>query len=349
MNFNRKRYNKHKQDYNVSMPTDSRRQIEGGTLMRKKEKSIRTRRDRPFRTFCDQWLWMQQSQVRPSTYAHYGMVLERHIKPTLGELRPAALNAQAVAAFKQALLAQGLAAKTVKDILVILRSILLFTGKEVPDELPVIEIKYPRVAKKDVRVLSVEEQGRLSAYLWQDLDCCKFGVLLALMTGLRLGELCAMRWKDISLRDRTLQVSSTILRLPNPEDPAQKTRLVVGCPKSDTSARIIPLSEGAVRLCNAIGVRDASAYLLTGTEHYMEPRTLQYRMEKYAKSCALEKVHFHTLRHTFATRCVEAGFEIKSLSEILGHSSTGITMDRYVHSSMALKRANMDKLSAVGL
>ena len=80
----------------------------------------------------------------------------------------------------------------------------------------------------------------------------------------------------------------------------------------------------------------------------MEPRTLQYRLEKYTKACGLEGVHFHTLRHTFATRCVEVGFEIKSLSEILGHASTTITLERYVHSSMALKRSNMDKLSAVG-
>lgn len=92
----------------------------------------------------------------------------------------------------------------------------------------------------------------------------------------------------------------------------------------------------------------AAAYVLTGTEEYMEPRALQYRMEKYARECGLEGVHFHTLRHTFATRTVEVGFEIKSLSEVLGHASTTITLDRYVHSSMELKRDNMSKLAAVG-
>ena len=81
----------------------------------------------------------------------------------------------------------------------------------------------------------------------------------------------------------------------------------------------------------------------------MEPRTLQYRLEHYTRECGLEGVHFHTLRHTFATRCVEVGFEIKSLSEILGHSNTTITLNRYVHSSMELKRDNMNKLSMIGL
>ena len=80
----------------------------------------------------------------------------------------------------------------------------------------------------------------------------------------------------------------------------------------------------------------------------MEPRTLQYRIEKYTRECGLEGVHAHTLRHTFATRAVEVGFEIKSLSEVLGHANTSITLERYVHSSMDLKRANMDKLTAVG-
>lgn len=99
-------------------------------------------------------------------------------------------------------------------------------------------------------------------------------------------------------------------------------------------------------------IKDISAnkYVLTGDPvHYLEPRALQYRLSKYTEACNLQGVHFHVFRHTFATRCVEVGFEIKSLSEILGHSSAKVTLDRYVHSSMELKRANMDKLAAVGL
>lgn len=99
----------------------------------------------------------------------------------------------------------------------------------------------------------------------------------------------------------------------------------------------------------AYGADDRSCYILTGTQDFLEPRTLQYRLKKYAKDCGLEGVHFHTLRHTFATRCVEVGFEIKSLSEILGHATTVITMERYVHSSLSLKRENMQKLTAVGM
>ena len=132
-------------------------------------------------------------------------------------------------------------------------------------------------------------------------------------------------------------------------DGESKTKIVIGTPKSDTSARTIPISDDAAELCRKMNPKSPTAFILTGTPHYMEPRTLQYRMERYTENCGLDGVHFHTLRHTFATRCVEVGFEIKSLSEILGHANTTITLDRYVHSSMELKRDNMNKLAAAGL
>ena len=139
-------------------------------------------------------------------------------------------------------------------------------------------------------------------------------------------------------------------RLQNTESDAEtKTKIIIGTPKSDTSLRTIPLTEQAAELCGRMNPQSKAAYVLTGTDKYMEPRTLQYRLEKYTSECGLEGVHFHTLRHTFATRCVEVGFELKSLSEILGHASTAITLDRYVHASMDFKRDNMSKLSAVGL
>ena len=124
---------------------------------------------------------------------------------------------------------------------------------------------------------------------------------------------------------------------------------MIGTPKSNTSTRIIPLTDSLTVLCEQMKPEEPSAYVLTGTESYMEPRALQYRLKKYTNQCGLDGVHFHTLRHTFATRCVEVGFEIKSLSEILGHANTTITLEKYVHSSLELKRNNMNKLSAVGL
>lgn len=301
--------------------------------------------------YCDEWIRNIKNKVKESTYVKYEGFLENHIKPKLGGCFPLGMSTGLVESFTAELLdEEELAPKTVKDILVVLRSVLRFTAKQVPGTFPQIEIVYPKEIKKEMRVLSQEEQTRFIHFLLDDMDNCKFGILLALNSGLRIGELCALRWEDLSLREHTIRIRATMQRLRDTTASGEtKTRVVIGPPKSDTSVRTIPMTESVERLCEKYSGQKPGAYILTGTEFYMEPRTLQYRLERYTKECELDGVHFHTLRHTFATRCVEVGFEIKSLSEILGHATTTITLERYVHSSLELKRSNMTKLSAVGL
>ena len=302
-----------------------------------------------FSVFCDAGLAVRTTQVRTSTYSKYAGVLTKHIKPHLGGCLPQDITTAAVDTFAQALLGNGLSPKTVHDILVMLHGILKYTAECTLQALPHVEIHYPKEEKREMRVLNREEQARFIAYLSADITPCKFGLLLALFTGMRIGELCALKWENICIAERTVRVAATLQRLQ--ENDAEKkghTHIVIGAPKSGSSARIIPLTVQTAALCRQMQAAP-SAYVLTGTAAYMEPRTLQYRIEKYVRACGLQGVHCHTLRHTFATRAVEVGFEIKSLSEILGHASTTITLERYVHSSLELKRQNMDKLAAVGL
>lgn len=294
---------------------------------------------------------MGKNQLKKSTYVKYTTILERHIKPKLGKCDPMSMTSELVDAFSYELLyVDNLSPKTVKDILVVLRSIIKYTEKLAPGTLPVIEIVYPKEKKKEMRVLSLEEQNVLIRYLTKDMDNCKFGILLALFTGLRIGELCALKWNAVSVEKKTIRISSTMQRLQNLEDTGEtKTRVIIDTPKSESSARTIPMTDYAADICRKMKPSHEDVYVLTGNMHYVEPRTLQYRFNKYIEECGLTDVHFHTLRHTFATRCVEVGFEIKSLSEILGHSTTTITLERYVHSSMELKRNNMNKLTAFEL
>ncbi len=310
-----------------------------------------SRDERLFSCYCDLWLSQHRSAVKPATYAKYATILERHIKPQLGACRPAAISTEVVERFKTELLTErALSVKTTRDILMVLKMVVAFTKKQLPGAFSELEITYPREQKREMRVLSTEEQARLVSYLTTEMDLCKFGTYLALATGLRIGELCALRWKDISIRNRSITVSAAMQRLKNFDDAVQaKTVIYFGTPKSDLSARTIPLTDQATALCKQFKPDRADAFVLTGTADYMEPRVLQYRFKRYMEDCGLENVHFHTLRHTFATRCVEVGFEIKSLSEVLGHANTSITLNRYVHSSMELKRSNMSKLNAVGL
>lgn len=304
-----------------------------------------------FSWFCDEWFESGKKRFKESTCAKYKIILDKHIKPHLGSCFPLGMSDALIEQFKNELLfEEELSPKTVKDILVVMRSILDYTARQFPGTFPRVAISYPTESKKEMRVLSREEQNRFSGFLLDDMDACKFGVLLALLTGIRIGELCALRWENISLKDNTIKICSTMQRLKDMDtDREAKTKIVIGSPKSSNSARTIPINETAAVLCRKMNPKSPGAFVLTGASHYMEPRTLQYRMERYTACCGLDGVHFHTLRHTFATRCVEVGFEIKSLSEILGHANTTITLDRYVHSSMELKRDNMNKLTAVGL
>lgn len=305
-----------------------------------------------FHRYCEDWLHVQKTLVRTSSYIKYESVISRHILPRLGECLPGDITTRAVETFKQELLGEkGLSPKTVKEVLRVLRSVLDYHAKLTPGLFQQVEILYPRECRKDPRVLTPKEQQRFTAYLLSDPDPCRLGILLALMTGMRIGEICALQWKNISCSERLIYISSTMQRMKDlaTEESGHKTKVVISQPKSGTSVRVIPMPDSVASIYERIGAAGPDCYILTGTPHFMEPRTLQYRLKKYTDECGLEGVHFHTLRHTFATRCVEEGFEIKSLSEILGHSSTSVTLNFYVHSSLSLKRENMDKLKFTAL
>ena len=301
---------------------------------------------RTFSEYCDEWLMLCRSRVKESTYVKYLSILEKHIKPGLGSRSPLSLTTAAIEGFSYGLLQEkGLSVKSVRDILTVLHGILRYIRRQDP-RMPGIEVIYPKEEKREMRVLSVQEQEIFSRYLLKDMDESKFGVLLALMTGMRIGEICALRWGDVDLNEKAIHIRHTMQRIKNTAPGGdRKTKICITAPKSKRSVRDIPITQYTAELCAHWQEKDSAAFLLTGSkERFMEPRRLQYKMRQYTRACGLENVHFHTLRHTFATRCVEADFEIKSLSEILGHSSSTVTLERYVHSSMELKRSNMNKL-----
>ena len=201
----------------------------------------------------------------------------------------------------------------------------------------------PRHTKPDVAVLSKNEQMKLIQYLARVPSLTSLAILLSLCTGLRIGELCALQWKDIDLEKRILTVNKTIQRVQVNESTA-RTKLVITSPKSASSIREIPIPECLIEQLKQFE-DNADSYILSGTLKPVEPRTLQYRFAKILDNANLPSVHFHSLRHAFATNCVAAGFDVKTLSEILGHSSVELTLNRYVHSSMDRKKSFMDKLT----
>ena len=175
------------------------------------------------------------------------------------------------------------------------------------------------------------------------------GILLTLYSGLRIGEICALQWQDFDFRNGTIMISKTLYRIQteNPDN-NQKTKIIIESPKTESSIRVIPLPSFILNICiNNCGKNQC--YVLTGTEKYMEPRLCLKKFKNILKELGFSNYTFHTLRHTFATRCVENGFDVKSLSEILGHSNINTTMQRYVHPSLEFKQRNMDRLESISI
>ncbi|MFR0985310.1 MAG: site-specific integrase [Frisingicoccus sp.] len=195
--------------------------------------------------------------------------------------------------------------------------------------------------------MSRKEQEKLCQYLYSDLNACNIGILISLFTGLRVGEICALRWEDISISEQTIHICRTMQRIQDKSGKNGRTKIVVTTPKSPCSIRTIPIPEELMQILISFQT-SRTGYFLTGScQKYMEPRTMQNRFKAALKNCSVSNANYHALRHTFATRCVELGFDVKSLSEILGHANVNITMNRYVHPSMELKKANMQRLSGL--
>ncbi len=325
-----------------------RRSVYGHTYQEAREKLQRARQQpprrgtpgqTPFGLLADCWLAEKRRWVKASTYCRYRTVVEAHLKPALGALPLAAIGQSQLRRLVEQL-SETLAGGTVHNVLSVLKMIFRSLAEQ-GVALPPVPSPAPRGAKKAVRVLSAGEYERLARHLLQRAGAPGAGILLALECGLRIGEVCALRWRDLDLEEAVLTVCGTLQRLPTPAGGG--TTITVTGPKSASSLRRIPLRQELAALCRPLA-GPADAFFLTGTGKPMEPQNLRYHLQRACAACGLTGVHFHTLRHTFATRCVEAGCEIKVLSEMLGHASTRITLDRYVHPSFASKRANLDRL-----
>lgn len=303
---------------------------------------------------CNEWLSRERLTVKRSTYSKYYDAVKKHIEPGLGHLTLKEINSTQINLFIYDKLAHGrldnagpLASKTVRDIYTILKSIIKYAEYEYDMGSIARNTAIPKGKNSEFEILSKEEQQRLEEDIQRDIyHPRKNGILLCLYTGLRIGEICALRWRDIDFDDNLLYVRHTLQRITETDkNAAKKTCIVLDAPKSSNSVRTIPLT-GSI-ICKLQELRSGAsedAFVLTCRKDFVEPRNYQYFFHTYLKSLGIREVNFHILRHTFASRCVESGFDIKTLSEILGHSNTDITLNYYIHTSLENKRKQMELL-----
>lgn len=289
-----------------------------------------------------EWLSVISSHIKESTSANYRMKISKHLIPCFGDIVCYELRGKHIYAFIDHLLKKGLSARYISDIIVLLKSIFKYANREYNIKNIVSGIALPKKTMPEVRILTDKEQTILIKYLANNPCLTTLGICISLYTGLRIGELCALQWGDIDLEKRTLTVSKTIQRIQTDRG-SKKTSLVITEPKSIKSRRVIPIPECLINML-VEHKAETEMYILTGKGKPIEPRTMQYRFAKVLSNVKLPSVHFHSLRHIFATRAISLGFDVKTLSELLGHSSIELTLNRYVHSSMEKKRMYMDMI-----
>ncbi len=281
-----------------------------------------------------EWLEVNKNQVKITTHQKYKSTIEKHIIPELGRMQIQFLTSAVVQQFTDKLLSKTISRTTVNDILIVLGMGLAYAEEEYSLHIP--KISFVKNPPKEMRVLSVSEQNIFVEYLLNKNDVFSFGMLLALFTGLRIGELCALTWDDIG--ENTIRVNKTVQRVQQ----NGYTEILTLPPKTISSNRVIPIPKEL--MCLLKSKRANGAVLKQENGKQIEPRLMQMKFKKYTTDCGIENINFHSLRHSFATRCVEVGFDIKTLSEILGHSDVKTTLNKYVHSSMEQKARQMNLL-----
>lgn len=280
------------------------------------------------------WLESQRLNIKESTYARYHQIVYTHLIPDIGSVKIERMTTKLIESYLAQLIESGrvdgtggLSSKTTSDILAIIKATVEYAeynNYPLQCKLGKVNIKQH---KKEMRVLSVEEQQKLTLILLDDTDLIKFGVLLSLYTGIRIGELCALKWGNLRIVDGVLSVKETMQRIKDTSNHSvSKTKIVFTEPKSKCAVRDIPLPEFIISIAKGLQGNDSS-YVLTGEKNrYVEPRTMQNRFKSLLRESQISDANYHALRHTFATRCIEVGFELKTLSEILGHSNVNITL-----------------------
>lgn len=299
-----------------------------------------------------EWLGSAKLRVKKSSYFCYEKIVTKHIIPYFKQIKYTELNTPKINTFIEYLLKNGrangkggLSSKTVHDIIVAIRSVAKYAEQEYGLRNPLHNISMPKIEKKGIPVLNKVERKQLQNHLMNNLNNTNLGILLTMYSGMRIGEICALKWSDIDLQSGIIRISKTVQRI-NDKIGNSKTKIIVGSPKSRTSEREIPIPNFLVNILNERR-QNENNYILSGTHKLIEPRTMQNRFKSVLKKCGIRNVNFHLLRHTYATVCIENGFDAKTVSELLGHASVNITLNRYVHSSLDMKKKYVAKLNFV--
>ena len=305
---------------------------------------MRIMSNKTIREIAEAWKEYKRPYVKQSTMAAYVLILENHVLPEFGDND--SLHEHEVQAFVLKKIERGLSVKSVKDILIVLKMVMKFGVKNEWMKHYEWDIKYPANNQpKELEVLSVANHKKILDYVQHNFTFMSLGIYISLCTGLRIGEICALKWSDINVADGTITVQRTIERIYVVEGDKKHTQLVINTPKTVNSCREIPMSKELLAMVKPMKkVVNGDFYVLTNEDKPTEPRTYRNYYNRLMEKLDIPKLKYHGLRHSFATRCIEAGCDYKTVSVLLGHSNISTTLNLYVHPNMEQKKRCINKM-----
>ena len=307
------------------------------------------RTDITFSEISEQWLYSVRQGVKESTFAHYQYTLRHYLQPVFGDFKVSALSEKIL---EQGLLSvitpangkqKPLGATMAQECLSMLRRICKYASHFHLVRPLEITVKLPQKSPKVLLPFTTEEQKKLQSFVMDAPTPRKIGLLLGFQLGLRIGEICGLKWGDFDLSTGTVTIQRTVTRISCGNG---HTKVVVQSPKTKNSHREIPLPKSLLRVLKKLSKDFSSGtWFLSGNEEKpVEPRCYRKSIYGYLKKASVHQAHPHALRHTFATTCLQAHCDIKTLSELLGHADAAVTLKKYVHSDITRKRKEINRV-----
>ncbi|MCI5637021.1 MAG: site-specific integrase [Sarcina ventriculi] len=300
------------------------------------------------------WLIEKRDYIKESTYANYSNNIFNHIIPKLGNYTLKDINHKIIQDFLLELSKNGrkdkkggLSEKTIKDITIIVKGSIKKGINEGKIKHIELSFNYPKDNKeKSIYILTKYEQNKITNYVLDNRNTKNIGFLISLYSGIRIGELCALQWKDIDFKNNKLMISKTIQRVYIKDKDKSISKVIITTPKTKNANREIPVNKDFLEIIKSLKT-DKDNYILSNSDKYIEPRTYRKYFNKILKELKIKHFNFHSLRHTFATNCISLGCDYKTVSELLGHANVNITLNLYVHPRYSQKKKCIDLVSKI--
>lgn len=290
-----------------------------------------------------EWLESKKSDIKNSTYSKYLTTIETYIISLLGNINFKKIKNEDIRLFFENDRISILSDSLKSNLFIILKASIDYGVKKKYRKKLIVEKIQFKKNKNEITYFTKKEEELLVDYLTNNMNLRNLSILLGLFLGIRVGEICGLRWSDLDFINNTLSVNRTAQRIKNLDDESSsKTKLVVDKPKTESSIRVIPLPEILVSILRKYKQENDCYVFTNNTIIPKDPRAVEKYFASVLKRVGIKELNFHSLRHTFATRLREQNVDIKVISELLGHSDWKITQSIYVHASLDYKRDSVD-------